>query len=48
MKINNLPKKLILKSLDILDPIKEKIIKGNVLLVNGKITNINMKDATNI
>ena len=40
MKINKLPKKLNLKDVDILDPLKEKVFKGNVLIVNGKISEV--------
>ena len=44
MKIKKLPKKLILQHVEILDPLKEKIFKGNVLLVNGKIADIGKFD----
>ncbi len=40
MKIKKLPKKLILKHVEILDPFKEKAYKGNILLVNGKIAGV--------
>ena len=40
MKIKKLSKKLILQHVKILDPIKEKVFKGNVLLVNGKIAGV--------
>ena len=44
MKIKNLPKKLILRHVEILDPLKEKIFKGNVLLVDGKIAEVGKFD----
>ena len=44
MKIKNLPKKLILQHVEILDPLKEKVFKGNVLLVNGKIAGVGKFD----
>ena len=44
MKIKNLPKKLILQHVEILDPLKEKVFKGNVLLVNGKIAEVGKFD----
>ena len=40
MKTKVLPKKLIFQNVGILDPVKETNKKGNVLLVNGKITEI--------
>tara|TARA_B100000287_G_scaffold422931_1_gene465550 strand:+ start:63 stop:1355 length:1293 start_codon:yes stop_codon:yes gene_type:complete len=40
MKIKKIPKKLILKHVEILDPFKEKAYKGNILLVNGKIAEV--------
>ena len=40
MKTKVLPKKLIFQNAGILDPVKETNKKGNVLLVNGKITEI--------
>ena len=40
MKVKKLPKKLILRHVEILDPLKEKVFKGNVLLVNGKIAEV--------
>ena len=40
MKINKLPKKLNLKDVDILDPLKEKVFKGSILIVNGKISEV--------
>tara|TARA_Y100000748_G_scaffold286864_1_gene270515 strand:+ start:543 stop:1835 length:1293 start_codon:yes stop_codon:yes gene_type:complete len=40
MKIKNLPKKLILMHVEILDPLREKVFKGNALLVNGKIAEL--------
>ena len=44
MKIKNLPKKLILRDVEILDPLKEKVFKGNVLLFNGKIAEVGKFD----
>ncbi len=44
MKIKKLSKKLILQHVKILDPIKEKVFKGNVLLVNGKIAGVGKFD----
>ena len=44
MKIKNLPKKLILRHVEILDPLKEKVFKGNVLLFNGKIAEVGKFD----
>ena len=44
MKIKNLPKKLIIRNVDVLDPLKEKVFKGNVLLVNGKIAELGKFD----
>ena len=44
MKIKNLPKKLILQHAKILDPLKEKVFKGNVLLFNGKIAEVGKFD----
>ena len=44
MKIKKLPKKLILQHVEILDPVKENIFKGNVFLVNGKISGIGKFD----
>ena len=44
MKIKKLPKKLILQHVEILDPIKEKVFKGNVLLINGKIAEVGKFD----
>ena len=44
MKIKKLPKKLILLHAEILDPLKEKIFKGNVLLVDGKIAEVGKFD----
>mgnify|MGYP003303212560 CR=1 FL=1 len=44
MKIKKLPKKLILRNVEILDPLKEKVFKGNVLLVNGKIAEVGKFD----
>ncbi len=44
MKIKNLPKKLILRHVEVLDPLKEKVFKGNVLLVNGKIAGVGKFD----
>ena len=40
MKVKKLPKKLILRHVEILDPLKEKVFNGNVLLVNGKIAEV--------
>tara|TARA_B100002052_G_scaffold280893_1_gene289434 strand:- start:3364 stop:4656 length:1293 start_codon:yes stop_codon:yes gene_type:complete len=40
MKIKKIPEKLILRHVEILDPLKEKVFKGNVLLFNGKIAEV--------
>ena len=44
MKIKKLPKKLILRHVEILDPLKENTFKGNVFLVNGKIAGVGKFD----
>ena len=44
MKIKKLPKKLILRHVEILDPLKENTFKGNVFLVNGKISGVGKFD----
>ena len=44
MKIKKLPNKLILQHVEILDPLKEKVFKGNVLLFNGKIAEVGKFD----
>ena len=44
MKIKKLPNKLILQHVEILDPIKENTFKGNVFLVNGKISGVGKFD----
>ncbi len=44
MKIKNLPKKLIIHNVEVLDPLKEKVFKGNILLVNGKIAELGKFD----
>ena len=40
LNIQKLPKKLILQHVNILDPLKEKIFKGNALIINGKISGV--------
>ena len=40
LNIKKLPKKLILQHVNILDPLKEKVFKGNVLIINGKISEV--------
>ena len=40
MKIKKLQKILSLRNVEILDPLKEKVFKGDVLLVNGKIAGV--------
>ena len=40
LNIKKLPKKLILQHVNILDPLKEKVFKGNVLIINGRISEI--------
>ncbi len=44
MKIKKLPKKLILRHVEILDPLKENTFKGNIFLVNGKISGLGKFD----
>ena len=44
MKIKKLPKKIILRHVEILDPLKENTFKGNILLVNGKISGVGKFD----
>ena len=44
MKIKKLPKKIILRHVEILDPLKENTFKGNILLVNGKISGLGKFD----
>ena len=44
MKIKKLPKKLILRHVEILDPLKENTFKGDVFLVNGKISGVGKFD----
>ena len=40
LNIQKLPKKLILQHVNILDPLKEKVFKGNTLIINGKISGV--------
>ena len=44
MKIKKLQKILSLRNVEILDPLKEKVFKGSVLLANGKIAKIGKFD----
>ena len=40
LNIKKLPKKLIIQNVNILDPLEEKVFKGNVLIINGKISEV--------